>query len=380
LAISQETAALLADEFTADVLGTAGGHLLPAIQLPGEIQAAPVKPLYEVENLVIDGAVDWAPDDGGVNHLDSSSVDRMLASSVKQATASKYGRIWDKWAAFATFHEVEIMPPEVRALEIFIVDSAEFSGSSGVALTAAAAVAHFCALQGFGSPCEFPRFGKLLRGIRLTHGKAVKAKEPFSPAHIVTFMDLARKGTLREWRAALPLALCFQQLLRGVECFDLNGSNVSQHADFFRVTVETSKNHPEGFSFWVKVDNDRPNCVGRFMADFIEMMGIKLGDDKSFFACQLTQTGGVLRAAPTCKVASSTMRNACKLLIVAASLNPVSFATHSSKRGGRLEAMKQGLTDIQIQELGRWSSASMVARYVRGSEVARDNLAEATPI
>jgi hypothetical protein len=226
-AISQEKSALLTEEFTTYVLGTAGGRLLPAIQLPGEIQAAPAKPLYEVENLVIDGAVDWAPDDGGVDVLDSTSVDRMLASSVKPATASKYGRIWDKWATFATFHEVEIMPPEVRALEIFIIDSAEFSDSSGIALTAAAAVAHFCALQGFGSPCEFPRFGKLLRGIRLTHGKAAKAKEPFTPAHIVTFMDLARKGTLCEWRAALPLALCFQQLLRGVECFDLNRSNGS---------------------------------------------------------------------------------------------------------------------------------------------------------
>jgi hypothetical protein len=86
------------------------------------------------------------------------------------------------------------------------------------------------------------------------------------------------------------------------------------------------------------------------MADFIETMGIKLGDDKSFFTCcQLTQTGGVLRAAPTCMVAASTMRNACKLLIVAAGLNPASFATHSSKRGGTLKAMKQGLTDIQIQ-------------------------------
>jgi hypothetical protein len=179
-AISQEKAALLADEFTADVLGTAGGHLLPAVQLPVEIQAVPVKPLYEVENLVVDGAVDWAADDGGIDILDSSSVDRMLASNVKPATASKYGRIWDKWAAFATFHEVEIMPPEVRALDIFIVDLAELSGSSGVALTAAAAVAHFCALQGFGLPCYFPRFGKLLRGIRLTHGKAAKAKEPGS--------------------------------------------------------------------------------------------------------------------------------------------------------------------------------------------------------
>jgi hypothetical protein len=66
------------------------------------------------------------------------------------------------------------MLPEVRALEIFITDSAEFSGSSGVALTAVAPVAHFCALQGFGLPCEFPRFGKLLQGICLTHGKAAK--------------------------------------------------------------------------------------------------------------------------------------------------------------------------------------------------------------
>jgi hypothetical protein len=46
------------------------------------------------------------------------------------------------------------------------------------------------------------------------------------------------------------------------------------------------------------------------------------------------------------------MRNACKLLNVAAGLNPVSFATHTSKRGGMLETMNQGLTDIQIQEFG----------------------------
>jgi hypothetical protein len=88
--ISQEKAALLADERTADVL-------LPAVQLPVEVQEVPAEPLYEV--------------DGGVNHLDPTSVDRMLASSVKLATASKYGRIWDKWAAFAAFQEVEIMPP-----------------------------------------------------------------------------------------------------------------------------------------------------------------------------------------------------------------------------------------------------------------------------
>jgi hypothetical protein len=155
---------------------------------------------------------------------------------------------------------------------------------------------------------------------------------------------------------------------------------VTQQADFFRVKVETSKNHPLGFSFRVKFYRERPNCVGVFMADFIDVMGIKLGDLKLFFACKLTQTGGILQAAAVEKVALSTMRNACKLLIVAAGLDPATYATHSSKRGGALEAMKKGLSDIQIQELGRWSSASMVSRYVRGSDDIRKDLAVASRI
>jgi hypothetical protein len=202
----------------------------------------------------------------------SKQAVRRTRSSSKQAvaciplppalTASKYGRIWDKWVAFSTFHEVEVMPPDVRALEIFLVNSAELSGSAGVALTAAAAVANFCALNGFASPSEFPRIGKILWGMRLTFGKAAKPKKPFTPGHIVAFMNLARKGTLREWRAALPLALCF---LRGIVCFDLSGSNVVRHDGFVRDMVETSKNHPEGFTLRILVNPGRPNCVGVFL-------------------------------------------------------------------------------------------------------------------
>jgi hypothetical protein len=50
-------------------------------------------------------------------------------------------------------------------------------------------------------------------------------------------MLLARRGSLKEWQAALPLALCFQQLLRGAECYNLNGSNVERMPEFFRVEV-----------------------------------------------------------------------------------------------------------------------------------------------
>jgi hypothetical protein len=149
--------------------------------------------------------------------MDGSNVDKMLDSSVKPATVSKYAQIWDKWVTFATFHEVEVMPPEVRALEIFIVDTAEQSGSAGVATTPAATVAHFCAREGIVSPFGCSRFGKILRGVKNTHGKAARPRKPFTPDHIVKFMLLAHCGSLKEWRAALPIALVFQPLLQGAE-------------------------------------------------------------------------------------------------------------------------------------------------------------------
>jgi hypothetical protein len=194
-------------------------------------------------------------------------------------------------------------------------------------------------------------------------------------------MDLARAGNLMDWRAAFPVALCFQQLLRGAEYFDLNGSNVVRGMNAFQVVVETSKNHPEGFEFSVPIDRERPSCVGRFMEDYVAKMGIWLGDPRSFFACKVVKTVGVWSSIPSVRVVDSTMRAACKRLIKASGLDPGEYATHSCKRGAALEALKAGLTGPQIQDLGRWSSASMVAGQVlvrrRGIEVGHDRHVQA---
>jgi hypothetical protein len=148
-----------------------------------------------------------------------------------------------------------------------------------------------------------------------------------------------------------------------------------------RGEVETSKNYPEGFTFRVPVDEARPNCVGVFLSDYITVMGIKLGDEKSFFAYKISgRTSGRgkgLKLVPMSKLALSKMRSCCKDLIEAEGLDRTAYAMHSSKRGGTIEAMKAGLTDAQIQELGRWSSSTMVPRYAREDEDedVRDGLA-----
>jgi hypothetical protein len=182
------------------------------------------------------------------------------------------------------------MPLDMQALEVFLVDSAELSGSLGVTNSTAAAVAHFSAFKGFLSLFSTPRFSKIMRAVKLTFGRPSKPKKPFTRDHIVRFMELARCGLLLDWRAALPLALCYQQLLRGAKCFELNRFNVVRHPDFVLVEVELAKNNPDGFSFKIPVDGGRASCVGQFLADFIVKMGIVVGNPKSFFPNQLPGT------------------------------------------------------------------------------------------
>jgi hypothetical protein len=251
--------------------------------------------------------------------MDDSNVELLLKRSVKGSTMVKYSRLRDKWIFFAALHGVDVMPPDMRGLEIFLADTAMLSESAGVA--AAAAVAHFCALEGYISPFSAPRFSKILRGIRLEYSKPVKPKKPFLRKHIIAFMEFAWFGSILDWRAALPMALCFQQLLRGVEAFDLNGSNVVRNAGFFDVMVESSKNHITGFSFKVLINYNCPNCVGVFLADYIVKMGVKIGDKLSFFACKVASIRGVLKADLAVSVSASAMRSSCKKLIASTGLD-----------------------------------------------------------
>jgi hypothetical protein len=249
-----------------------------------------------------------------------------------------------------------------------------------VANSTAAAVAHFCALEDFSTPFTTQRFTKIFRAIRLTHSKQVRPEKLFMREHMIEFMKAARVGSLLDWRAALPLALCYQQLLRGAECFDLDGSNVVRHPGFFSVQVQSSKNIPERFDFKVIVDGDHSHCVGQFITDYIVKMGIVLGDGESHFACKISSVKGVLTAVPKVKVVNSTMLAACKRLIEAVGLNSSDYASHSCKQGAALAAMEAGLSQPQIQELGRWSSASMVRRYAGGDPESRMALAEVVRI
>jgi hypothetical protein len=148
------------------------------------------------------GDNDWGYliDSKGV--LDASNVDWMLEKSVQGSTLCKYSGHWDKSVQFATYHQVKVMPTDMRGLEIFVADTAEILGSAGVAGATTAAVAHFCNLEGYETPFTTPRFSKIMQGIWNRYSKPVRPKKPFTRGNIIKFMTMSRTGSLMDWRAA----------------------------------------------------------------------------------------------------------------------------------------------------------------------------------
>jgi hypothetical protein len=51
-----------------------------------------------------------------------------------------------------------------------------------------------------------------------------------------------------------------------------------------------------------------------------------------------------------------------------------------ARKGAAITAMEAGLSHVQIQDLGRWASSSMVLRYAGGESSARQAAAEAVRI
>jgi hypothetical protein len=56
------------------------------------------------------------------------------------------------------------------------------------------------------------------------------------------------------------------------------------------------------------------------------------------------------------------------------------YESHSCKRGAALAALEAGLSQVQVQDLGRWASPAMVVRYAGADPAVRETLADVIKI
>jgi hypothetical protein len=54
--------------------------------------------------------------------------------------------------------------------------------------------------------------------------------------------------------------------------------------------------------------------------------------------------------------------------------------SHSCKRGAALAALEASLSQVLVQDLGRWASSAMVVRYAGAEPAVREALADVIKI
>jgi hypothetical protein len=139
-------------------------------------------------------------------------VAKFVAESVAPGTLRRYKRKWIKWLAFAREHGYRLAPPQVLALEDYLVSVVTKRKSVAAIESVSASVNWHCAEVRSPSPFLDRRVALLVRGMKARFRRPVVPRLPFSRSHIRKFMRRAQVS-LRHWRAAVVMAVCFQDFL-----------------------------------------------------------------------------------------------------------------------------------------------------------------------
>jgi hypothetical protein len=220
--------------------------LLPALGLRVLVPAVPIRDRVEtVAVLRGPSSVGRPPRPSSAPPPSSADRQYWLDSSLADSSLKRYRSRWEDWCDYAASHGVSALPPDEYAVEQYICDRADLTGSMSAVNASVFAINHYCSRNKFVSSLQSPYFALVLRGIGNKIKKLPVPREPFSAGHIRSLMDLARgsQDDLRVWRGVYPLVACFQQLMRGEEAYGLTGANVVLEEGVIKLINVKAKNH-----------------------------------------------------------------------------------------------------------------------------------------
>jgi hypothetical protein len=300
--------------------------------------------------------------------------DFFARASVAATTGVSYDRAWLRWKLFARARGAAVLPPDERVVEAFLILVLAPKKSVAVIDAFSAAMNWFCGRAGLETPLSGRKLSLIVRGMKCEFKTAVRPRLPFTRKHVRRFMDAARRSeSLKTWRAAVILALSFQEFLRFSEAAFLRLEDLEVDKDGVHFRVKKAKNHRTGFEGCVPVRRDNPYCVGNFVLEFMEKW-VKWSPGMSGALCSKIVDAGKRFSLKQCSY--SVLHNACKDIIVEVGLDPNLYSTHSAKRGGASAAAAAGLSSAEITALGRWRSAKTGVLYVHGTRSFRRSLCE----
>jgi integrase len=311
------------------------------------------------------------PTDRAPSALLAPAADRAQAyarNSKAPATRRGYASDWRTFTAWCEHSGISSLPAAPETVALYIADLAESHKPATVSRhMAAIAAAHKAC--GHQSPASM-RHGAVAsvwQGIKRTHGTAQNAKSPVLVDDLRAMMQKLRPGLIGTRDRAL-LLVGFAGAFRRSELVALDVEDVQFSSDGLVVTLRRSKTDQEGEGRKVGIPygGNPDTCPVRALKAWLEAGSIESG---ALFR-SITRHGRIQGRLSGYAVALIVKKH-----VGAAGLEMAAYSGHSLRAGLATSAAIAGASERSIMAQTGHRSSAMVRRYIRESNLFRENAA-----
>ena len=297
-----------------------------------------------------------------------------LLSSRAKGTCTKYTAAFQKWAAFAREHKMDVWPTRPGDFCLYILHLVRQSGS----LSAVDAVfygtkwLHECA--NLVSPTEATSVKNALEAAKRALSKKREPMEPVEPEALCKLCaEFLQSNDLTQVRCVVMSVLAFSGFLRANELRNLQLGDFLFHDGFMTVVIRQAKT--DQFRQGNHVDiakTDTVACPVMWVEKYFKLALLDPQDpasSKMFVFRQISSSkyAGKKLVAPNKPLSYTAVKEAIVPAIRKFSKVGVKLGTHSFRAGGASAAAKAGVSDRLFQRHGRWKTESAKNMYVKES-------------
>lgn len=288
--------------------------------------------------------------------------------SQADSTQRAYRADWRDFVDWSNLRGRPSLPADAETVALYFTELADAGKRVATIDRRRAAIAFMHKMHGHDSPTHKPLVDEVMAGIRREVGIAQQGKAPVLTTDIRAMVD-SLEGDLRGVRDRALLLIGFAGAFRRSELVALTVEDIEEHAEGLLITIRRSKTDQEGEGRVVGIPRGRrpETCPVRAYQDWRHAAGIANGP----VFRGISRHGRLLGPLSDRGVARTVKRAAER-----AGLDPEQYSGHSLRAGLATSAALSGAADRDIMQQTGHKRVETLYRYIRKSNVFRDNVAK----